>query len=308
MIRSPSVRVKVPSKTFLLGEYAVLHKKNSLIVNHGPLFCFDFYQKPGAVIDFHPQSLAGKLTKNNSNILEDYFVHVSDPYRGLGGLGLSSAEFVATWMLLEYLDHGDGSVVITDLIAAFLEVIFVLEDPPSGADIIAQCQDNVLSIIGVDPFAVKAINWPFKAVDVVLFHTLQHCKTSDHVKKDLFVPTELLVASEHGIAAVEADDLSAFVENVKRFVNVQDQAGLLSKNTKQHLDKLNKLKGVHVSKGCGALGCDVIAVFCDVLVRDVVLQFGSSLGLVPLYCDINRKHGLGSKRVCYDDQEKVGGQ
>jgi mevalonate kinase len=295
------IRIDVPAKTFFLGEYSVLRGKNALVLTHGPVFIFKFLKKQNGKLNFHPNSLAGKISKKHQDSIGNYIVEVSDPYNGIGGLGLSSAEFIAAWMFVDHIVNDDAPIILSFLMEEFFELTNLETIKPSGVDIVAQCQSKCFNKINSKNIRFESVNWPFKDYGIVLFHTLSHCSTHDHLSKIQKIPDELLFASDSGIKSLENNNLDALVYYINKFVDIQNQAGLLAQKTKDYIKLLNKENGVIVAKGCGAMGADVIAVIVDKKNIDDINKFGQSIGLTTLVRDFDFKQQFRVKKYFHAD-------
>ena len=143
--KTPAFFISVPSKTFLIGEYAVLEGARAILINTHPRFWFsitsrnpqkfatlttklasliaksDLKTKSAPQIesasvqnmlymDLHPQSPAGQWLKKYPEIGQAYRIKVYDPHKGKGGFGFSSAQFNVVYLLgwlLELYGTGD---------------------------------------------------------------------------------------------------------------------------------------------------------------------------------------------------------
>lgn len=296
------IRIDIPAKTFFLGEYSVLRGKSALVLTHGPVFIFKFLKKQNGKLNFHPDSLAGKISKKYQDSIENYIVEVADPYNGIGGLGLSSAEFIAAWMFVDHVVNDDAPIILSFLMEDFFELTNVEKIKPSGVDIIAQCQSKCFNKINSKNIRFESINWPFKDYGVVLFHTLNHCSTHKHLSTIEKVPDELLLASDYGIKSIENKDLDGLIYHINKFVDIQNQAGLLAEKTKDYISLLNKEAGVLAAKGCGAMGEDVIAVIVDKKNIDDINSFGQKIGLTTLVRDFDFKQQVRAKKYFHADE------
>lgn len=78
------MKITIPGKIFISGEYAALKGMPALSVAVNPGFVF----KNSSSLVFHLESPAGRI---HSQLTGDFF----DPYNNMGGLGRSTAEFIA---------------------------------------------------------------------------------------------------------------------------------------------------------------------------------------------------------------------
>ena len=77
-------RLQIPSKTFILGEYAVLEGAPCLGAATTPCFEMIFApsaEKQSAVSGFHPESPAGKFFRDHQDIFDSTKIQFMDPKR-----------------------------------------------------------------------------------------------------------------------------------------------------------------------------------------------------------------------------------
>lgn len=119
-------QVKVPGKTFVVGEYLALAGGPSIIVNTAPCFEFSWESGPAGraalqaagddrtpIIHhpFHQNSPAGQWLKgavcesSSRGARTENVIQFKDPFQGRGGLGASTAEFVGAWIFRHWLAH-----------------------------------------------------------------------------------------------------------------------------------------------------------------------------------------------------------
>lgn len=255
-------RISIPAKCFLMGEYAVLDGHDALILTNMPAFTFLFASTLNPTKNpFHLKSPAGKFWQKHKEVLQDYNVFVSDPYKGIGGGGLSSAEFIAVWTAFDYLNSGaKESFSINKLFLDYLTFGSKSGIRHSGADVLAQVTGGLAHVHSQS--LVDKVTWPFVDLDVVLIHTLKHCQTAKHLATSPKVPWELKEASDFSIQSFLHGDFVNFIKGIERFVGVQYQHKLLNENSWKYINQYIQVSGVFAAKGCGAMGEDVIAVFC----------------------------------------------
>ncbi len=85
-------RLSCPSKTFFIGEYAILKGAPAFILNTGPRFVMKFYPKPLHSLRFgrfHPQSPIGRWMRRYAEIFRNYRFQFYDPHQQRGGCGAS---------------------------------------------------------------------------------------------------------------------------------------------------------------------------------------------------------------------------
>ncbi len=257
--------IKIPSKTFLMGEYSVLIGGRALVMAHAPFFEFgDGHKK----VSFHKDSPAGKIS-------EDKEFSFLDPYSGAGGFGGSTAEFLGV-----QLQKNPGARR-SELMQSYLSLFEDDGVPPSGADLCAQSflKECVVEY-KKDPLSVFTHQWPFSNLRVLIFKSDRKVKTHSHLNELCMKQLgELANASEEAVEAFVSGDLKAFISFVDEFTKEQAIRGLLESSTMRLIVSLNKIDGVRTSRGCGAMGADVVSVFVNAGSEEYVLSEVENMNL-----------------------------
>ena len=288
-----------PSKTFLIGEYAVLNSAPAVLVNTAPLFQFVItskteqsqrwlqnYEQPlkefvkttqlnpinSSVIEtsdvknnvsfyknIHPLSPAGQWLKCHPQIEQHWHIESIDPHKGQGGFGYSSAQFNLMYLLTQINDNKDLKD-IHKLWQSYQSLNFD-GHTPSGADVVSQWMGQVC-LFSSTPFKAQSILWPFKDLDFLIVRTGLQLQTWEHLKN---VPvkelSDLSELSRQATDCVSSQDTKGFVSSVEKYGFSLEKQNLVHKNTLILLNKIKKLKNVLTAKGCGAMGAEVIALF-----------------------------------------------
>lgn len=85
----------IPAKTFLLGEYAALAGASAILLTTYPCFELTLTSKNNQLSEIHPKSPAGVWWQQQHL---DHGLIWNDPYTERGGLGASSAQFLASYL------------------------------------------------------------------------------------------------------------------------------------------------------------------------------------------------------------------
>jgi mevalonate kinase len=238
-----------PGKTFILGEYIALEGKPVLIVNTSPRFQLQEYQDTIPDSKIIPQSPAGRLLQS----IEIDNVRFIDPYKGKGGLGASSAQFLLV-------------LASKQKIHSFKELLTIYKsyvESGSGADIVSQWKGGIV-LYHRNKSIVESHDWPFEKQGFFLLRTGKKLKTHEHLSKDLIYPTgELTEIANSGIKAFLNKDITNFSKAITDYSNKLRGSDLVDENTLGMLDKIRKIPGVLAAKGCGAMGADIIFVLVD---------------------------------------------
>lgn len=241
-----------PSKTFVVGEYAVLHAPvEALLLCHSPHFHSTFTPGP-AKNPFHPMSPAGKWLAQNPAPGEITF---SDPHQGAGGFGGSGAEFLSAWMATRFdskIDRATLAWAAWESASAF---------PGSGADILVQAwgmnrEDAFLTQVNLRRHTIKN-KGPVRGGKLALFHTGKKFETHAQV---LDFPLPLEELCQIAQRAADSKDFPSLAREIQLYGDALAGAGLLAPHSAEALNNLKGTAKVLASKGCGAMGADVLLV------------------------------------------------
>jgi mevalonate kinase len=272
----------VPGKTFLTGEYIALQGEPSLIFSSQPMFELSVsFVTDGEVrqaLPFHPDSPAGCWFEKYKTILERFDFAFNNPYQ-IGGLGASSAEFLALYRLTQHLLKKEilhPAQVITD----YHSVLPKQALKPSGADIIGQyCQGITIYRPKENRFC--AMDWQFDDLSLLLFHTGKKLATHEHLSTFnlQFSADELIHCSARAIVAYENRRVDEFIEAIQSYGQLLKQQHLLAEHSQVLLEQIARMPHVLASKGCGAMGADVLLVLCESSVSQDVIEQVAKLGI-----------------------------
>ena len=236
------MNIRIPSKTFLLGEYAVLVGAPALMLCHEP-----FFEGAATGSEFftpHPNSPTAKLSS------KFYF---RDPHWGRGGFGASGAEFITAFSLTEPQNK--------DFAQRAWKKFKALSGKGSGADILAQASSiNRSSLFFLDLTTLSVEKIPSKlGLTISLFHTGKKLNTHEHLQQLPKIPVEkfkgLVIDAKQ---ALLSGDSHLFVKSIREYGIELEKLGLLAAHSKEILKKFGT--NVLAAKGCGAMGSDVVLV------------------------------------------------
>ena len=262
--------ISFPSKTFLIGEYAVMAGAPALLVNTRPRFQFHIQQTAKSVHPFHKDSPSGRFMEENKEVFSSVAIQYLKNYES--GFGLSGAEFNCVYLLKILLKGGFvEDISCFDILEKYLSYFphpreerhpRESGDPytPSGADLISQWLGKVC--IFSSPSLAESIDWPFKNLSFALIQTGESFKTWEHLenlKQKNF--SQLNEISLTALEAVRSSSESLFLQSIQDYRNVLEKEGLTHPSTKKILQELSSHSEVLAVKGCGAMGAEVIAVF-----------------------------------------------
>lgn len=252
MLNHNQNKIKIPSKTFLTGEYAVLRGGEALVLTHAPFFKAHLDESGES---FHPKSPAGILEKNMTG--EQKIWKFEDPHRGAGGFGGSTAEFLSVYKTL----CEEPSLV--DAMRHYFRLFENDKNSPSGADLCAQYNEELgLTLYKKEPYQSKSLKWPFDEISILVYKTNVKVKTHKHLEEVEGLDfSGLKKESSNFIEALKNQDSRGLFSAVDAFSKEQARLGLLLKESQTAVKTINQIEGVFTSRGCGAMGADVITVF-----------------------------------------------
>jgi mevalonate kinase len=270
-------KFSIPSKAFVLGEYAVLGGAPALLatipprfeLRSGPPFGSGPRQSAArAFRDLSPEAPVRKLLQvhENTSLLECSFV---DPHNGSGGFGGSTAEFA-----LAYAALNSESADVSSLWKEYCHI----QPQASGADLAAQWSGGAV--------VANPISKTVKKVDVS--HVLKNwfvfsaahqsgrkVKTHEHLevlkRADLSQLSKSGVLS-NGIQAAASGDFAGFALAVNEYARLLRSMGFELPQTTEDRAVLSKISGVRAVKGTGAMQADAVLVFGDPTENFSVLQ------------------------------------
>ena len=308
------LQINIPTKTFVLGEYAVLLGQPALMLAHEPFFSVTvnrIHSDAPVHSSFHPESPAGRWVTEHRDAFQGLCLDLSDPLGGIGGLGRSSAEFIGVWWALHQLNDLSESIELKQLYMDYLNCSKTSgQFQPSGVDVLTQCvgggllSAQVKSSPSFKNIQVHPLEWPFDSMKIMLMHTQTHCSTAEHVATLTKIPQELSDSTHQGIQAIKDKSQSKFLSAIESFVHAQALASLITPDALNWIDQISALEGVYGVKGCGALGSDVMILFYNPQFEFKLMQASLSLGLLPIGIDSKQTSGAfvqplhrGTRRV-----------
>ncbi|MFA5959520.1 MAG: hypothetical protein WC785_03295 [Tatlockia sp.] len=254
--------LSVGGKTFLLGEYAVLHEGPALLLATAPRFALKGKKESQTATDLFsqiaPESPAGKLIAKDLPFYQQFTFEFVDPYQGLGGLGASSAQFALFYAFKEQITHFLPSHLQACL-SEYRELAHAEKGfTPSGADIISQLQGGLCFFYQKNKLIVQ-LAWPFPTLYFCLIHTGNKMATHTHLSTLTHLPANTLENLVFQAKAALSQGLAApFIQAVGEYGLALDAMGLVAPETQHLLHHIKKIPGVLAAKGCGAMGADVL--------------------------------------------------
>jgi mevalonate kinase len=292
--------LSVPSKTFLLGEYAVLKGLPALLLNTEPRFELhvSYAANPGLSHDgIESLSPGGRFIQDHADFFKRYQLYFYDPHEQRGGFGASSAQFLLLYSLLTYghatVELQPAQFFMQDLLACYQNYSWDGRGlAPSGADVIGQLQGK-LTWFDKQQFTAHSQDWPFAELRAVLIRTGNKLATHRHLAELSSIPYQsfdkILLQAHHALQTADAD---GFIQAVKLYALELEQAGFVASATAALLAKLQALPYLLAAKGCGAMGADVILA---IVAQSDCTKFCHWLTSQPLdYFVASQSPGLGA--------------
>ncbi|KTD72808.1 hypothetical protein [Legionella tucsonensis] len=244
----------IPAKTFLLGEYAALAEASALLLITAP--CFELtLTTQEKLAEIHPESPAG-LWWLQQNSKQGLLWH--DPYAGRGGLGASSAQFLASYLAGCFINNTTPD--LNKMLSAYYESSWFGKGlRPSGYDIIAQSQQGCV-YINKQQKMIKSYIWPFQDLSFFLIHTGMKLATHHHLL-DSTLPDQIDYLSflvDEAKQAFEQIDSQKLITAINSYHQKLTELNLVAEHSLKFISEFKKYPEILAIKGCGALGADVL--------------------------------------------------
>ncbi len=289
--------IEIPSKTFLLGEYAVLSGSPATLVATKPHFVLKVGAGQGLASGFHPESAAGLFVREHRPMFSRLDMEFFDPHEGKGGFGASSAQYLAVWALWALLQG--SSFDLATAFSDFKKILALKKDPSSGADFLCQAVGGA-PILEVDPLAVLRGSWKFQDMGFAIFRTGVKVQTHEHlIAAELPKNPEFHEVCVQSLAAFKEGIADEWIENVRRYAKLLKDQGLVAGSTRTLLSRIEDVRGVLFAKGSGSLGADTIVVYMKPDERGKVTSSVRALGLDCVATDLDLSTGLVVKNFVF---------
>jgi len=263
--------LSAPSKIFLLGEYAVLAGRPALVAAFGPRFQLSSspFEGSGELV-LHPQSPAARILAPAGSGA-GLPLHWSDPWRGAGGFGASSAQAL---MASELVSPKQAEPLQAAWRRYRLEGSPTGGVAPSGADFVAQAMGGVIEfrILPGDPdrFEARQIG------DVCSKLHLRGVQASQQAGRKVATHDHLASLSglerlasvlesvlERGIRSFESGDAGGLARALNDYGERLASLDLEDGATRRDRDALGRVAGVMGIKGSGAMQADALVALID---------------------------------------------
>lgn len=291
------LRLSVPGKSFLAGEYLAIKGGPALVFASQPRFELVVRDGTGGVSGIHADSPAGQLIRDHAEFFQKYDLEFLDPHQGRGGWGASTAQFLTVFVMNEWREavanESLKSLSISRLLDSYWRYAWNGEGSrPSGADLVAQYK-GALTLFERRTGLISVYKWPFADIEFALIPTGKKLATHEHLRSlGEFDESAIESAVRTLQQGLQTADASTFVKGIQLAAGALATLGFVAEHTQNLLKSVAGLPGVLAAKGCGALGADVLLV---VLQKSQQSEFEAglkTLGLQAAATSQNLSRGL----------------
>lgn len=254
--------LSAPSKTFLVGEYAVLANGPALVLNTRPRFELRVSMGEGRLSGLPAGSPAARWLKAREPLLSKFDIEFHDPHAGAGGLGASGAQFLlvhtlTTWLQVAFARALQGP----DLKAVWNDLQVLSSGQGSGADVLAQTVGGV-ALVQVATTLAEPHPWPYPELAWSIVRTHQKVATHEHLAGLDRQALSLLVApASETVSSFGRAGWEIFLGHVQTFAARLRDGGLQAAHALSLVKVLEAEPWCLLAKGCGALGADTVLLF-----------------------------------------------
>lgn len=262
------IRLTCPSKTFFIGEYAILHGAPAFILNTQPRFAMSFTKRHIPSFSFgriHPQSPAGRWMRRYADVFRYFKPQFYDPHRYRGGCGASTAQFLSAYVFSKWQSYGNKLPEINpeDLLRDYLSVAWSGQGTaPSGADLISQFHGHI-TYFDRRAFKIETLQWPFADLSFLVVRTGHKIATHHHLQSlKPFAIEEFKNLCDQLYQAFKNKHKNQVIEIVNAYHQALHEHHFVADKTMNLLTTLKKWPEVLAIKGCGAMGADTLFLLC----------------------------------------------
>lgn len=297
------VTFTAPSKTFLVGEYAVLGSSPALVLNTTPRFEMIATRGETSCGDLHPESAAGRWVKQRAPLLEGWNLRFVDPHNRQGGFGASSSQFIFVHCLTTYLQSSFAKITeVFDPQAVWNDHQVLTDNRGSGADVLAQIQ-GYIAHVDVAGHYTKSLKWPYPELGFGIVRTHQKIATHEHLLHiDRKAMSLLVRPSQACVEAFGNASSEVFVGRLKAFSNALKEFSLQAPAALTLIRLFEEQNWCLAAKGCGALGADTVLFLYPIEDKEKVTTFLKKQRLTLVATQVDLSPGLEMKLSIGGDQ------
>lgn len=255
------MKLSVPGKTYLVGEYSVLLGGAAIGIATEPSFQIEFHNtalqpkagtqstgEPQPTQVLHPESPAALYYKKHK-LLRSF--SLTDPYPH-GGFGKSTAEY---WAAV-FPDLHEKNPNFPDLLKEYKSF-----HQGSGTDLAFQFYGRICLADPIIQF-YQTFNWHFENLDFYILATGHKIITHEHLKNLNLATLKELPPLSNRITQVFAENREfEFLSLMKQWCAMLEKHQLVHPHSLKLKMQLESFDAIKLAKPCGALGGDVIIVF-----------------------------------------------
>lgn len=280
----------IPAKTFLIGEYVAIAGGPAIVLTTTPCFELSLSSSPG-LQGIHPDSPAGLWWQDHGSV--ELGLEWFDPYHGLGGLGASSAQFLAIYQTTLFLENKTSTK--QDLLEAYWQYAWNGQGlRPSAYDVLAQSSQGCV-YIHEQMHQQQSFSWPFQSMGFILIHTQKKLATHQHLQSKQLMPNieDLSKVVELTVEAFEQADASKLITSINTYHQLLLSKNLVAEHSLECMLSLQNHQDILAMKGCGAMGADVILILVPLEKIPMLIQQWTQQGWiilatsVDLFCSLN---------------------
>ncbi len=285
------IKIKIPSKTFLVGEYVALNEGPALLLNTGPEFCYTITDSVTDENSFtpHANSPTGIFFLENSELFSKYSFEFNDPHREQGGFGASGAQFNGLVALKTIIDKKP----LFNSMAFREKLLFYSKSKQSGYDVISQFNGKICHV-NISDKTIERLEWPFPEMAVTIIRTGNNVKTHEHLKNvKLNNLTTLEQIGLNTVNSFKGADLSNFTEGISQYYAELINLNLICEESRSLVAKIkSETTCFHAVKACGAAGADTVLAIHAVKDTKKVKRYFNSNNLEVIFSGNKFSEGM----------------
>ncbi|MDR3151627.1 MAG: hypothetical protein LBT67_02105 [Holosporaceae bacterium] len=262
----------VKSKTFLVGEYAVLFGGRAVLLATDPEF-----QLVVSKIDSREAILTGMAEfspgflffQKYRRVFDHLEIKFLDPHDGRGGFGASSAQYV---LLHKLYAHLTGEPIRLEAFLMEYRSFARGRVAPSGADCVLQLYNRHVYFDSRSNH-LETLDWNFPDVEFAIFRTSIKVQTHNHIQNLPPIDVSDLNVYVDGVKeSFLLENAEMLCENVINFSRALSEKKLAVGEGSAAINLLLRTNGVLAAKGCGAMLADTIVVIFQKREKKIVLE------------------------------------
>lgn len=183
--------------------------------------------------------------------------------------------------------------IVEQLLNDYRQLAMYQGRSPSGADIIGPFVGGLCMVQREPALLFEKTIWPFSDKAVLLFHTKKKMPTHDHISQIQEIPDKLLAEQMAKVLqGLQMKDWDCFIAGLSGYRQEVQNKGWLAQHSAEILSYLDTHPKVKFAKGCGAMGSDVVAVFCAKNVKAELIDEIQEKGLILMASEENITDGI----------------